>query len=103
VAKEEASASDSAADAHGAWTWKEPRLVDVEHLTRRAPFRGEHKESGGYVGGYQAMCEFFSIHVYDQLHCLGYEYYLRLDDDGNMLPETKLDLFRFSGRAVVGG
>ena len=45
--------------------------------------------------GYRNMIRWFGIHIYTFLHNLGYEWYLRLDDDSFIYSEINYDLFKF--------
>lgn len=45
--------------------------------------------------GYRNMMRWYGIKIYSFLHDLGYEYYMRMDDDSLLLSEINYDLFEF--------
>lgn len=45
------------------------------------------------VLGYNHMCRFYAMQIYDYLD--GYDYYMRLDDDSYIMSEIRYDIFKF--------
>lgn len=53
------------------------------------------KWDGLFSLGYRHMMRFFSLQVFDILHNLGYDWFMRLDDDSFIHSEIDYDLFAF--------
>ena len=70
-------------------------FIDGEILQRLNPNNPGKDDGTGFPLGTRHMFRFFSIQIYDYLDKLGYDWYMRMDDDSYIHTSIDYDLFEF--------